>query len=286
MDRLIGAYLLIGAAALLFPNRSPVWPLFFVTHIGGAAVLLSGLLDRVRRRAAAWRGTPGIRVVVTTLVDWYPLLLFPFFYWELPFLSGAVWDGRYFDARVLGWEEALFGSQPSTWLAARFGSVVLSEILHGAYLAYYPLIVGVPLALYLRRRWEDYSAAVFTLMLGLIVHYVVYIVYPVQGPRYLFPAPGGSLANGFMYRLAHFVLETGSSQGAAFPSSHAAIAALQAVVVARYLPKALPLVVLIALGISVGAVYGGFHYGIDILAGLGAGVGLALAAPGLRRRLR
>jgi membrane-associated phospholipid phosphatase len=81
------------------------------------------------------------------------------------------------------------------------------------------------------------------------------------------------------------VLEAGSSQGAAFPSSHAAIAAVQTVNAYRHLPRATPLLAAITLGICFGAVYGGFHYGVDMMAGLALGLLTAWAAPAIRRAL-
>jgi membrane-associated phospholipid phosphatase len=80
-------------------------------------------------------------------------------------------------------------------------------------------------------------------------------------------------------------LSQGSSRGAAFPSSHAAIAAVQAVNAYRHLPRATPLLAAITVGISIGAVYGGFHYGVDMMAGLALGLLAAWASPAIRRAL-
>lgn len=197
-------------------------------------------------------------------------------------LSGALWDGRFFDGLVQSWEAMLFGGQPSATMARRWDSLPLSELLHLSYLAYYPLIYVFPAALYFRRQWEPFRATVFTVMLGFTASYLIFILFPVQGPRYLFPAPGGDLADGWLYRLTHTVLETGSSQGAAFPSAHAAIAAIQTVNAARYLPSTTLLLGLITIGLSVGAVYGGFHYAVDMLTGVGFGLLLARLAPPVR----
>src|SRR5690606_19851180 len=112
-----------------------------------------------------------------------------------------------------------------------------------------------------------------------LVSYLFFIYFPVQGPRYLFPPPGGGLEVGPAYRLAHRVLEAGSSQGAAFPSSHVAVATAQTALVARLLPRLLPAVALLSAGLAAGAVYGGFHYATDVVAGLALAVVLVLAAP-------
>lgn len=290
VDRLLAGYLLLASLALVFPHRPTAWPAFLLAHLALAALLLSRLPARARLGPAESPGTSRFgrlaRRLAAGLAEWYPLLLMPFLYWELPFLGGAIWDGRYFDPLVLGWEEALFGHQPSTTLARRWDLLPLSELLHLAYLSYYPVIYFFPAALFLSGRLEAFRRTIFALMLGFTATYVVFIVFPVQGPRYLFPAPGGELARGALYGLTHSILESGSSRGAAFPSAHMAIATIQTLSAIRHRPRWAPLLALVTLGIGLGAVYGGFHYGIDMLAGLAVGLVLAAVAPWARRALQ
>ena len=76
-----------------------------------------------------------------------------------------------------------------------------------------------------------------------------------------------------MRRLTLMILESGSSRGAAFPSAHMALMTAQARLALRFQRKMGVLLTLAALGVGVGAVYGGFHYAVDMAAG--ALVGLA-----------
>lgn len=211
--------------------------------------------------------------------DWYPLLLIPVLYAELPLLNRSVFDGRYFDAIVQGWELAIFGTQPSRALAASLPFPLLSEVLHLGYLSYYLIVFGPPLLLVLRGRRGAFRGAVLALMLTFVVHYMFFIWFPVQGPRYLFRPPGGALADGPVYRLTHTLLEAGSSRGAAFPSSHVGVAVAQCIVAWRYLRRWFPVVVVLSAALAVGAVYGGFHYAVDAFGGAilgGACTGAAL----------
>ena len=107
--------------------------------------------------------------------------------------------------------------------------------------------------------------------------YLVFIVFPVQGPRYLAEAPA-DIPSGPFRTLTLIVLDAGSSRGAAFPSSHMAVAVAQTLLTFRFQPKivARPMALLVT-GLGVGAVYGGFHYATDMLAGAVAGVAAALA---------
>lgn len=281
LDRVFGVYMLVSGAALAFPYRPSGWLLLAVLHLVAAAAALrvgpAGTLVRgVGRR---WPRAAGL------IHDWYPLILIPALYGELAVLNRAVFDGRYFDDLILAWEQVLFGGQPSRELAAAFPHLALSELLHAAYLSYYFIIYVPPLVLYLSGRRAEFRQVVFAVMLTFIVHYLFFIYFPVQGPRYLFPAPGGEIAGGAMYRLTHAVLEAGSSQGAAFPSSHVAVGAAQSLLAWRYLPRLFPVIALASLGLSVGAIYGGFHYATDAVAGLVLGLALASAAPAVERAL-
>src|SRR5690606_37794492 len=105
------------------------------------------------------------------------------------------------------------------------------------------------------------------------------------GPRYLFPAPLGGIEGGVFYQLAHRVLETGSAQGSAFPSSHVGVSVAQTLCVARFMPRLAWPVGALTLGLAVGAVYGGFHYAIDAVIGAALGALVVLLAPRVQRLL-
>lgn len=275
VDRLLATYALLSATAFLFPNRPSSWPLLVFVHLTAAAILLrlgptEGLLALPRRtwpRLSRFFG------------HWYPLLLLPFLYSELPLLNQATFGGEYFDPLILRLEEAIFGGQPSRAWAEALPVLWISEVLHAAYLSYYPIIYVPPLVLWLRGRDAAFREMVLGVMLTFVGHYLFFIFFPVQGPRFLFPAPTqGSIENGVIYRLTHLVLEAGSSRGAAFPSSHVGVAVAQTIACVRLLPSLSPLVGMLALGLALGAVYGGFHYAIDAAAGALLGAVLVLVA--------
>ncbi len=281
VDRLFALYMLVSGLALAGSARPGTWPVVALVH-GLAAAAALRWRPVMPALAAAARRWPRVAVVVS---DWYPLLLLPALYTELALLNQALYAGTYFDDLVMRWEEALFGGQPSRALAAALPHLALSEPLHAAYLSYYGIIYGPPLLLYLAGRRSDYHEMLFPLMLTFLVSYLFFIYFPVQGPRYLFPPPGGGLEAGPVYRLAHRILEAGSAQGAAFPSSHVAVAAAQTAMVARLLPRLSPLVAVLTVGLAAGAVYGGFHYATDVMAGFVLAAVLVAAAPRVRAGL-
>lgn len=281
MNRLFAGYLVVAGLALFFPLRQPGWPLLALLHLVGIPLAL-GLPPFARPVAALRERWPRLQGF---LADWYPLLLIPLLYGELEPLNRAIYGGRYFDELIMHWELLLFGGQPSQALAPTFNALPLSETLHAAYLSYYFIIFGPPLILYLMGRREAFRQIVFGVMLAFFLHYIFFIYFPVQGPRYIFPAPDGVVASGFFYQLAHRILEAGSSQGAAFPSSHVGIAFAQATLAVRFLPRLAPALFILATLLALGAIYGGFHYATDAVAGLALGLlAVAIAGP-LRRRL-
>lgn len=281
LNRVFAAYALISGFALFFPHRPANWPLLLVAHALAIAVLL-GLGpfrqwgDLAHQR---WPRATGF------LADWLPLLLIPALYAELAILNLAVWDGHYFDPLIIGWEQALFGWQPSQELAGRWPWLWVSEPLHAAYLSYYLIIYLPPAVLYATGRTSAQRVATFVVMLTFFAHYLFFIYFPVQGPRYLFPAPDGDVASGPFYNLAHALLEAGSSRGAAFPSSHVGVSVAQTVIMIALLPRWVPALAVLTTGLALGAVYGGFHYAIDALVGGLLGIGIALLAQPIRKRL-
>jgi membrane-associated phospholipid phosphatase len=272
----------VAGLALFFPYRPAVWGSLLGLHLlvialGVPVPPVAAVADRLRGRA---------RRYVRSTADWLPLLLIPLLYTELATLNLAVHNGTYFDATIIQWEQVLFGGQPSQEWAAAAPFLWLSEPLHAAYLSYYFIIFGPPFVLFVMNRTEEFRTDVFVLLLAFFVHYVFFIYFPVSGPRYLFPPPGGELATGPMYEFAHRVLEAGSSRGAAFPSSHVGVSVAQTLLTIRFLPRLAPLIAMLTIGLALGAIYGGFHYATDVVAGVLLGVVAFLLAPRVAALLR
>ena len=216
------------------------------------------------------------------LADWLPMLALPFLYTELPVVIAAVGHAGSFDAAVARWDVAVFGGVPSTDWARAWPSTLFSETLHAAYATYYPVVVSVPALLYVRRRRRDYSEAIFVLLLSFIACFLVFSVFPVDGPRYRGVEPiRGPIRAGVLW-----VLERGSARGTAFPSSHVAVATTQSILAMRYFGWRGALLWIPTLGLGAGAVYGGFHYAVDVVSGLVFGVMTTMVGLLVVRRAR
>jgi membrane-associated phospholipid phosphatase len=255
VDLLLAGYLAVVSLVALerAPEQPGCWWLL------AAHALFGVLLYLVTR--------PGLGPVGRTIRELYPLLLLAGLYSELDVLSGP--GGiRVYDATVQRWELAIFGSQLSTEWWRSMPSRFWSSVLHAAYLSYYLIVVAPAFYFVWRRDLAALRHFVLVVMTTFVVCYLVFIFFPVAGPYYVFPRPDAWFTENLFARMVYNTLATGSSYGAAFPSSHVA-AAMAAVLSAARGSKglawalALPTVLL-----TVGVVYCQMHYGVDALAGL------------------
>lgn len=271
VDFLLLTYLMIVSvvATLRAPDNPGGWWLVL------AHALFAVLLFLITR--------PGLGPVGRTMREIYPLLLLPALYSELDILnSGPV---PVHDALVQHWELLLFGGQISQewWRSA--ASRFWSTVFHAAYLSYY-LIVSAP-ALYFAWRGDLEAVRRFVLVVitTFVMCYLVFIFFPVAGPYYAFPRPDAWFISNLPARLTYEALATGSSYGAAFPSSHVAAAVAATLAAARSAPRLGLLLVVPTLLLTLGVVYCQMHYGVDALSGLAVGV-LVTFLVGQRKRVR
>jgi membrane-associated phospholipid phosphatase len=210
--------------------------------------------------------------------DLLPLIVTPMLYGEIPRLIAAL-GTSYHDSNVQRWEGLVFGGQPSHGLAGVLPMLPVSELLHAGYLAYYPMIFALPLLLFVRGERRGMAETVLALTATYTICWVIFVTVPVEGPRYLWPAPPG-IPDGPARAFALRILAAGSARGAAFPSSHMAVATTLTVMAFRWQRRGAWISAAIAALIGFGAVYGGFHYALDMIAGavLGGSVGAAVIA--------
>lgn len=266
--RLLVAYLVLNLAPLLHLGITTGRWMPLGLHLSAIAVALAV-------GATKGRGTQVLR-------DWTPLALGPFLYIELRWIiEGA---GRpHADSIVAHWEAVLFPSDPSQTLSVRWPWLGLSEVLHLCYLSYYALIYLPPAILWLRGRRQEFADTVLALVVVYALCFATYTLFPVDGPRF---AHGPSSAPiGMIRAIVVRLLESGSSRGTAFPSSHVAASLVAAACALRFQRTVGIVAAILTVGLALGAVYGGYHYAVDVLAGVATALmALAIARPLGRRR--
>jgi hypothetical protein len=255
VDLLMLAYLgVVSIVALWRAGRQPGCWWLLVAH--GLFGLLLVLVTR-----------PGLGRVGRALRQLYPLLLLLGLYAELDVLNGAGIVPMH-DAAVQRWELAVFGSQVSRTWWQDSPSAFWSAILHGAYLCYY-LIVFVPAVYFtIRGRLGSVRHFVLAVMATFVCCYLLFLFFPVAGPYYAFPRPAEWFTHNWPAQVVYRILASGSSYGAAFPSSHVA-AAVAATAAAFRCDRRVGLAVIVpTILLTIGVVYCQMHYGVDALAGV------------------
>jgi membrane-associated phospholipid phosphatase len=213
--------------------------------------------------------------------DAYPILLVVFLYWELRYLA-LLFGSGYNDPLILRLEEVIFGEQLAMTFSQRLPYLWLSELMHSFYALYWILLPMALFALYFRGKAEGFRELVYVETIVFFGCYLAFIFFPVQGPHYEFPVISGPLADGFFYKMVHWVLADGGSKGAAFPSSHVAVAVAILLVTWRHDRVVFAVMAPLVIGLTIGTVYGRFHYGMDATSGVLAGVILFAIALYLR----
>ncbi len=268
-------YLGIGAVLmLLFPHRVPDALPLAVAHLVGMFALVAARLGGLERFRA------GRFPLGRVLLDFYPLVLFGLLYSEVGGLNRALHPVGFFDADILDVEQFLFHSQPARDLHAWLPFRPLGEYLHLCYFSYYALVPLLALLLWFRRSRAAFEIAIGVVSLSFYVSFLFFIAFPVAGPYYVFPHPDPESVGYVMPRIVRWVLNHGSSVGAAFPSSHVAVSTTTWIMAMRYHRRLAVVYAFLVPGLALGAIYGGYHYATDALAG--AVLALILGTAGWR----
>lgn len=272
VDHLTQGYLVFaGLLVLLFHGgRIPGWPAYVGAH--AAVIVAVHFLIRLGDRNAFLR----------MLRAFYPMILFSFLYVETHVL-----DDLFHPAPLDGWfidlDHRLFGTQLCRTMMELLPHPFVSELLYGAYASYYLMVFGVGLLIYFGQR-PAYYKYITVVAFVFYVCYATYAFLPVMGPigtvsgatfrgaldevgpRVLPPG----LYQGPMFRFMGFIYGTVEPEmgGAAFPSSHVAVAVATLWFSWTYLKRLRYLHLVLVILLCLSTVYCGYHYAVDVLAGL------------------
>ena len=210
-----------------------------------------------------------------------------------------------------GWEQSLFGCQPSLLFSQKVPYGWFSELMCLGYVSYVPLML-ITYLYYFLKRYKEFQMTAFVMLGAFFAYYVVFVLLPVTGPQFyylavgtekiatgIFPnlgdwflthsermaAPGWT--DGFFYHLLDLTHDAGERPTAAFPSSHVGITTIVMLLALRTRSKGLIFTILpfyILMCLSTVYIYA--HYAIDAIAGLVTGVLLYYVLIALWHRLR
>jgi membrane-associated phospholipid phosphatase len=248
------------------------WPLYVVWNLCAIAAIV--FLSRKQNDGEGWAFAH----------DWLPAVFFITVFEEVSFLSLSV-RGGWQNSHVIGFESLFSGMPPMEWMHARARDWLV-EFLEFGYFAFYPLypaVAGVFWSRRLRPRFVGaFRGLTDTLSIGYVLCYATYLAFPTQSPANREGVQQiGRAHNGIFQHLVRGIQNHAGVHGNAFPSAHIMLAFVVLMFAYRFLPHIAPWLLFPILLMCVGAVYDGYHYASDVIAG--AALGIVLGWAGARR---
>lgn len=258
VDWVVAAYNLVLAIIWLTQVGS-AWFAMLLAGAHLAGLLLLWLLARAGEMPSR---------SVRTIREIYPLLFLAVFWPELDILR-PVLGLESGDAMIAALDVFVFRVELHEIWMPHMSAVWFSELMYLSYECYYLLVFLPPIVLLALGRHTALRDAVFRLAFIYLLCFVVYAVFPVDGPHFLQEPYQGAHTSGFFYNLNQMLQASGDSLGCSFPSSHVAAGVSAAYIGWLYFPRGVALLMsLEALGIAASTTYTQNHYAIDSLAGL------------------
>jgi membrane-associated phospholipid phosphatase len=207
--------------------------------------------------------------------NWLPVVFFVTVFEEVSYLSLSL-RGEWQNAHLIWFESLLFAVPPTPWMHEHLSSWVV-EFLEFGYFVFYPLYPVFGGMFWVWRRRPRFAGAfrhlTDALGIGYVLCYATYLLFPTQSPanrlgvQQLASAHGGAF-----HGLVGLIQSHGGVHGNAFPSAHIMLAFVVLVFVYRFLPRVAPWLLVPILLMCVGAVYDGYHYASDVVAGAVIGI--------------
>jgi membrane-associated phospholipid phosphatase len=262
VDRIVLAYCLLMAGLLALLGR-PFGEYFdeFLFYVGTA--LLTAVIVRYVDETSD-RGRAFFRIL-------YPAMLFTCFYSMTEGQMFLLFD-RFYDFQVVGFEKALLGEEATLYLDRHLLNVPTTEILSFCYFCYYLLLPGFLIPVFLRRHDRVIREYLVAACLTFFVSYLLFWLYPVEGPRWHLASEYAHQVQGPLFRrLVVYVIENAAVHGGAMPSSHTGVALVTLLFCFRYYRRAAWWLLPIVVGLALGTFWGRFHYLSDTVVGAAIG---------------
>jgi fatty-acid desaturase len=203
---------------------------------------------------------------VKLIRGWYLLAIYPFLFKELTFLIKSLFP-FYLEPALIASERLLIDFYTS-YFSVLQQTPVLTEIMAFSYWSYYLIIFGVGIYIYRSFDATAFEFYMFKIYATFLICYSLFILIPVRGPHHTMPntAPT-SLQGGFFQSIILFMQSKGSTVGAAFPSSHVAVAWISAFSLRQFKKRLYYLLIPLLLLLTVSVFYLRYHYVFDAIFG-------------------
>ena len=214
--------------------------------------------------------------------DWAPLPLTLSAYREMDWFTPLAWD-HHFELKWIAWDRSLLYGGGMQRAIESLGAL-LPGYFEFCYLLVYAVAPFLVTVFYVEERREMVNRALLVYLTGTLVAYGLFPYFLSEPPRTFF---AGSDLPGVMTPIRQFNLWIVNGVGihsSVFPSAHVSSAFSAAWALLKYLPHRRRFgwgMLIYAVSVGIAAVYGRYHYAVDVVAGFGVSLlaaGLALAA--------
>lgn len=200
----------------------------------------------------------------------YPAILFTFFYEQTGGLMKLIFPD-FLDYHLTAFEKSIFGVNPTFWIDRNILNVYLTEILSATYFSYYPMIPVFLLVLFIKGNYTVIKKSLTAICITFFVSYMLFFLYPIEGPRYHFAGQYLNDITGPVFRRMVELAQQGSVHGGCMPSSHIGVALVINIFCLIHYRKAGILLIPINIGMALGTFYGRYHYISDVVVGIAIG---------------
>ena len=214
--------------------------------------------------------------------DWAPLVLTLIAYREMDWFTPLAWD-HHLEFRWIAFDRSLLYGWGFQRAIESVGAL-LPTYLEFCYLLVYAVGPFTVAVLYLEHRRNRVNQVLLLYLLGTLLAYALFPFFLSQPPRTLFGDSDLPTVMTALRRINLWIVNGYGIHSSVFPSAHVSSAFSAGWALLLYLPdrKRYGVGMLIyAASVSVAAVYGRYHYAVDVLAGCGVSViaaGIVLAA--------
>jgi len=202
----------------------------------------------------------------------YPVVLFGIFYRTMGGLVFLFFDG-FLDWQLTTFERLIVGVNPTLYIDQHLLNVWLNELFSFCYFSYYFMVPGLLLLLFRVKKYDAMRQSLTAICLTFFMSYVLFTLYPIEGPRWFFSNEFANTIDGPIFRSStQLVIAKGAFHGGCMPSSHVAVALVVMLAAFRYFRRLGWVLLPGNIGLAVGTVWGRYHYVSDVFIGAAFGV--------------
>ncbi len=227
---------------------------------------------------------PSRNLVVQLFRLCYIQAIYIIYFTESIWLSQLMFNGASFDWVFANIDFRIFGYQPAIQFPRYFQQYrIINELFFFSYFFYYGLVATGVWILFIRKRYQEAIRTLFIISVSFFIMYVWFIFFPVKGPKYYFVELNRlwyTNFQGFLFtKVMKGLFNNTNLGGAAFPSSHVALALIAFILNCRYNRYLVPVYLPLTILLFISTIYLYAHYFIDIPAGIVTGILLYLLVP-------